>query len=86
MGSGFSASSPALLVSGFLTEAVLMGARWCLVVVLIRISLMISDAECLFMHLLAICVSFFGEMSIQVFCPFLKRVVSSCWSPARYSL
>ena len=35
---------------------------------------MISDVEHLFMHLLAICISF-GKTSVQVLCPFLSWVV-----------
>lgn len=37
----------------------------------ICISLMTDDVQCIFMRLYAICVSFFGEMSTQSFCPIL---------------
>ena len=48
-----------------------IGVKWDLLVILIYISLMISDLEHLSMYPLPIWISFLGKMSILFLCPFL---------------
>ena len=69
-----------LLLADFWIATILTGVKWDLIVVLICISLVMSDAEHLFMSLLAMHMSSLGKCLFSSLAHFLNWVVYFFWN------
>lgn len=79
-----------LILSLLFRGDIVVGLRWCVIVVLICISIMAHEAKHFFHVFIYYLDNLFGEMSVHVFCPFSNWIIRffavGIWEFCKYGL